>query len=117
MHNSPISPGLRAVTPSSRLMIRLSTSGNGNPIEPARISPYNGLQCVAVGASDKPYPSTSLPPVRDSNFSLVSRINGAEPDMQPLMELRLYFPAKTSGWLLMALYMVGTPGKMEALYF
>jgi len=29
---------------------------------------------------------------------------------QARIELRSYFPASTSGWLLIALYMVGTPG-------
>src|SRR4030043_829092 len=116
MHNSQTPHGLRIVTPSSRLTIRQSTSGKGKPIEPVRISPYNGLQWVAVGASDNPYPSTSFPPVNASNFSLVSRMSGADPEMQPLIELRLYFPAMTSGLLFMALYCVGTPGKMDALY-
>src|SRR4030042_4666950 len=117
MHNSPTSPGLRVVMPPSRLNIRQSTSGKGKPIEPVRISPYNGLQWVAVGASDNPYPSTSFPPVNASNFSLVSRMSGADPEIQPLIELRLYFPAMTSGLLWMAVYWVGTPGNMDALYF
>src|SRR4030067_1219064 len=117
MTNSPTSPTGIAVTPSSRLIILQSTSERGNPIEPVRFSPYTGLQCVAVGASDSPYPSTNLPPVRASNLSFVSRISGAEPEIHALIELRLYFPALASGLLLIALYMVGTPGKIVALYF
>src|SRR3990172_12098571 len=98
-------------------MMRQSLSGNGRPIDPVQFSPSKGLQWVAVGASDRPYPSKTVPPVRASNFSLVSRIKGAEPEIQPLIVRRLYLPANTSGWLLMALYSVGTPGKTVALYF
>src|SRR3989304_4519952 len=109
--SSPIPPAASTVTPSSNEMIRQSTSGKGGPIDPERFSPSNGLQCVAVGASDRPNPSTNLPPVNASKRSLVSRRRGAEPEMQALIEVSLYLPAATSGWLLMALYIVGTPGK------
>src|SRR6185369_13627702 len=75
-----------------------------------------GLQWVAVGASDRPYPSNTLPPVSFSNCSFVSRNSGADPEMQALIEERSYFPAFTSGWLLMPLYNSGTPGKIVVLY-
>ena len=86
------------------------------PMEPVLLMPFSGLQCEAVGASERPYPSKTLPPLNFSKVSLVSRINGAEPEMQALIERRLTFPALTSGRLLMALYSVGTPGKMVGLY-
>ena len=77
--------------------MRHSTSGMGMPIEPVLFTPSRGLQWVAVGASDSRYPSKTTPPLSASNLSLVSRISGAEPEMQALIERRLYLPAITSG--------------------
>src|SRR5262245_22981338 len=97
-------------------MIFTSTFGRGRPIDPVLFTPMSGLQWVAVGASERPYPSKTLPPLRLSKVSLVSRNNGADPEIQALIERRLTFPSFTSGRLLMALYNVGTPGKIVGLY-
>ena len=79
-----------------------------------RITDYNGWQWVLQIIHILP---PVFRPVNASNFSLVSRMSGADPEIQALIELRLYFPAMTSGLLFMALYCVGTPGNMDALYF
>ncbi len=47
--------------------------------------------------------------MRASNSLRISRGRGADPLMQALMDFRSYFP--TWGWLLMAMYIAGTPGK------
>ncbi len=113
---SPMPPTGSSSSPASASIILQSTLGNGTPIEPDRGTPFIGLAWVATKVSVMPKPSTNLPPVNRSNSNLVSNSNGAEPEIQARMELISYLPAITSGLLLMAMYMAGTPGKMLGPY-
>jgi hypothetical protein len=49
------------------------------------------------------------PPVSSSKRRLVSASSGAAPEKHTLIELKSILPARTSGWLIIALYSAGTP--------
>ncbi len=86
-----------SVTPLSRSTIRQSTSGNGTPIDPVRLSPISGLQWCGCWSFRQTVAFDQLSTGKVSNVSFVSRINGAEPEIQALIERKSYFPARTSG--------------------
>ena len=61
-----------------------------------------------------PQPSTSLQPVCCWNRCCTSTGSGAPPDAQNLSDDRSYLAM--SLWLMIAVYMVGTPGKMVGFF-
>ena len=78
-------------------------------MEPALFSPLRGLQVATGEVSVSPYPSTSVQPVNRSKVFLTSTGRAAPPEMQYLMDERSYL--SRSPLPLIAVYMVGTPGK------
>jgi hypothetical protein len=78
------------------------------PIEPYLARPAIGLAVATGEDSDMPKPSTRLPPVISSNFCATSTGSAEPPLRHALIERRLY--SVTRGWLIMAMYIVGTPG-------
>jgi len=96
------------VVPVSKSTTIASVLGIGRPMVPARRSPRIGLQWV-TGASESPYPSTSLAPVSRSNCSCTGTGRGAAPEIHALSERKLY--CSTFGAFARTAYIVGTPGK------
>src|SRR5258707_3542875 len=87
----------------------------GSPIEPAGCAPNLGFQGVTCEVSVKPYPSASLAPESASNFDWTGAGSGAAPEMHTLMDLRSAGFFSTS--VVIARYIVGTPGNWSGLYF
>src|SRR5881396_1893400 len=74
-----------------------------------------GLAWVIGDVSVRPYPSTSLAPVIDSNFSATARGSGAAPERHARIDVRSYFGVSFPS--LMAMYSRGTPGNIVGFSF
>ena len=99
---------------SSTSNIRISIPGRGTPAAPATRLSVMGVDVPEGEVSVIPQPSSRRHPVTRWNLSWTSTGKGAPPEAQNLREERSNFAM--SGWLAIAIYMVGTPGKTVGFF-
>ena len=81
--------------------IRTSTSGSGRPIDPILFFLHR-VHAAGHHAFGQRVLLNDASAGFSSNCRLVSAIRAAEPEKHNLIELRSIFPARTSGWLRIA---------------
>ena len=88
----------------------MTIRGIGIPHEPALRLPCTGVKVPVGEVSVMPQPSLSGQPVSCMNRCATSSGSGAPPEPQNLSEPRSSL--STPGWLISAVNIVGTPGKL-----
>ena len=88
--------------------------GIGIPHEPALRAPCTGVNVPVGDVSVMPQPSLAGSRRCPGSASATSSGSGAPPEPQHLSEDRSRF--STPGWLMIATYIVGTPGKIVTFF-